>query len=140
MCAYRKSNLQQYVLLMPLCLHPYVNPWHASIQNDVAHKRRILKMILHANDGPQRAALHEFDLVGLVQVPVLLLEIRVDVPRVPLLGFIDKRLKKVPAGCALRATRIGLGGSQRFRSSLLVIQTGHAARLRINLHPDEFIF
>ena len=54
-------------------------------------------MIFHANHRSQRAALDQLHFVGLVQIPVLLLEVSVDIPRVPLLGLIHERLQQVAA-------------------------------------------
>ena len=55
-------------------------------------------MILHLDHGPERTTLNEFYLVGLVQIPVLFLKVRVDIPGVPLLGLVDEGLQQVSAG------------------------------------------
>src|ERR1700733_2538468 len=97
-------------------------------------------MILDLNHRAERTALHELDLVRFVQVPVLLLEIGIDIPRVPLLRLVNKCLKQVAASGRFRTARIGLGGSQRFRAASLIEKAGHAACLRIDLDADELIF
>ena len=124
---------------MPLRLHLDVDARSAGIQHDVADKRRVLKMVLNPDDGPQRSTLDQLHFIGFVQIPVLLLEIRIDIPGVPLLGLVDEGLQQISAGRVLRPTSVGFCGRQRFRSAALVEQAGHASGLRIDLHADELV-
>src|ERR1700687_2889501 len=82
--ANRERHFQHNMLLVPLGLHLEVNARHARIKNDVAHKCRILKMIFDLDYCTKRTALSQLDLVCLIEVPVLLLEVSVNIPCVPL--------------------------------------------------------
>src|SRR5258708_18616235 len=70
---------------------------------------------------------------------MLLLEIGVNIPGVPLLGLVDKRLQQVSTCRILWSASIGLGRGERFCLTPFVEQTGHTTRLRINLNAYELI-
>lgn len=55
-------------------------------------------MIGDPDDGAERAALDEFDFIGVVKIPMLFFEIGVDVPGVPSLRLVDEGLQEVAAG------------------------------------------
>src|ERR1700735_4429555 len=97
-------------------------------------------MVLDLDYRTPRTARDEFARVCLVQVPVLLLEIGIDIPRVPLLRLVNKGLKQVAASGGFGPTSVDFGGSQRFRAASLIKKAGHAACLRIDLDADELIF
>src|SRR6202451_3519889 len=75
----------------------------------------------------------------MIEIPVLLFEIGIDIPRVPLLGFVDEGLQKITANGILRPSSIGFRWSESFGVAALVEQAGHAASLRIDLYADKFV-
>ena len=64
-----------------------------------------------ARNGP----LAEFHLIRLIEIPVLLLEIGINVPCIPLFRFIHEGLQQVSANRVLRSTGIGFGRSESLR-------------------------
>src|SRR5690348_7968621 len=80
--AEREANLQQNVLLVPFDLGLYVDSMRVFFKSDVPDEGGVLKMLFDANHGAQGAAFYELYLIGRVKVPMMFLEIRVDVPRV----------------------------------------------------------
>ena len=58
----------------------------------------MLEMILDFDDCAERATFEKLHFIGFVQVPVLFFKISVNVPCVPLFGFIHERLQQVSAG------------------------------------------
>src|SRR5947199_1750089 len=92
------------------------------------------------NHRSQGAALDELYFISFVQIPVLLLEISINVPRVPLFRLVYKRLQQVATDRSFRASGIGFGRSKRFGPATLVEQAGHAAGLRMDLQADELVF
>src|SRR3954464_848173 len=97
-------------------------------------------MILDANHRSQRSALHQLHFIDLVEIPVLLLEVSVNVPGIPLLGLIHERLQKIAANGIFRSSCISLSRCQGLGTAALVEQARHAASLRIDLHAEEFVF
>ena len=70
---------------------------------------------------------------------MLLLEIGIDVPGVPLLGFVVESLQEVPASERPGAARISFGGSKRFRLIAQIEKTGDATGLRVDFDLDVCI-
>ena len=97
-------------------------------------------MVLHADDGAQRPIFNQRDIVGLVQIPVLFLEVGVDVPCIPAFGFVIESLQRIAADEVLGTSAVGLRCGKRFHLSSFVEEAGHAARLGVNLEANELIF
>ncbi len=68
-------------------------------------------MFFYPQNRAQWAALPQLDAVGSIQIPMLLFEIGIDVPGVPLLRFIVKSLKQIPAHKVLRTSGVGFSRS-----------------------------
>src|SRR5438132_14228898 len=127
------------LFFVPVGLHLDVHARNPAVDRDVLHECRVLKMLLDPNHGAQRPALDEPYFVSLVQVPMLVLEISIDVPGIPALGLVYKRLQQVPTGRVLRSRGIGLGGRQRFRLAALVKQARYASGSRVHLELNEVV-
>src|SRR5262249_3664855 len=85
-------NFQQDVLFVPVGGHFDVDARGAGGERDVADEGGVLEMIFYAENGGQRATFDEFDLVDLGEIPMLLLEVGVNVPGVPLFGLVAESL------------------------------------------------
>ena len=84
-------------------------------------------MLPHPQRGAKRAALQEFYFVSSVQVPMLLFEIRIDVPGVPLFWLVIKSLKQISANRVPRTTGVRFGGCERFAAAAFIKQASDAA-------------
>src|SRR6266853_5528469 len=93
-------------------------------------------MLLHADHGAQRPTLNELHLVSYIQIPIFFLEIGIDVPGVPLLGFVAESLQEVPANRRFGAAGVSFGGSKRFRLSAQIEKAGDASGFRIDFNLD----
>ena len=93
-------------------------------------------MLLHADHGAQRSTLNELHLVSFIQIPMFFLEIGIDVPGVPLLGFVVESLQEVPASERPGAAGVGFGGSKRLRLISQIEKAGDATGLRIDFESD----
>src|SRR5260370_37689793 len=96
-------------------------------------------MVLNWNDRVEWSAFDESHFIRLVQIPVLLLEIGIDVPGIPLFGLVDEGLQQISARRVLRPAGVCFCGSKRLRTAALVEQTRYAAALRIDFHADELV-
>ena len=137
--AERKRNLQQDVLLMPAHMHFYINARNAGIHRDVLRKRGILEMLLHADHCAQRAVLKEPYFIGLVQIPMLLLEIGINVPGIPLLGLVHEGLQQISANRILGPAAVGFSWSQRLGAAALIHEARDTPGRSIELEAHEFV-
>src|SRR5260370_42522773 len=62
----------------------------------------------------------------MIQIPVLLFKIGVDVPRVPLLGFVPESLQEISAYGLRGPSRVGFRGCQRLGIAAFIKEAGHA--------------
>ena len=127
------------MLFVPLDPHLHIDARHSCVHRDVLNKRGILEVLLDSNHGAERPALDQLHFVGFVEVPVLLLEICIDVPGVPALGLVIEGLKQVSADERLWASGIGVGQRKRFGLASQIDQTGDASGLWIDFQLDVFV-
>src|SRR5579872_1810802 len=97
-------------------------------------------MVLDADHGAQRPGLNQFHFIGFIQIPMLLFEISVDVPRIPFLRFVVESLQQISASVGLGATSIGFWRRKRFRLSSQIDKTCDASGLWIDFYLDGGVF
>ncbi len=89
-------------------------------------------MLLDPNYCAQWPTFDQFRFVGFIQIPMLLLEISIDVPGIPSFGFVVESLEQVSASKCRGTAAISFGGSKRFGICLLIDEAGDASALRVN--------
>jgi len=70
-------------------------------------------MVFHAQNRAQWPMLHKLDLIGVVKIPMLSLEIGIDIPGVPLFRLVPEGLQEIPADGLPRASRVCFRSRQR---------------------------
>src|SRR5580698_72919 len=97
-------------------------------------------MVLHTDDGAQGYILNQLHLVRLIKIPVLFLEVGIDVPCIPSFGFVIETLQQIATDEVFGTSAVGLRRRKRLRLSSFVEEISHAASLGIDLEANELIF